>query len=69
MNGIIGRNQFLILLVGWQSLPTNSASVGFITQNCPKERKDGRQRGEESSDEGGGKREEDEQEGGDGEND
>lgn len=67
MHGISRRNQFLIWPSGWQSWPTNSATMDLITQNCLRTREDERQREVERSDERGGKSEEDEQEGREGE--
>lgn len=67
VHGISRRNQFLIWPSGWQSWRTNSATMDLITQNCPREREDERQREVERSDERGGKSEEDKQEGREGE--
>lgn len=44
VQGISRRNQFLIWLSGWQSWRTHSATMDLITQNCPREREDERQR-------------------------
>lgn len=44
VHGISRRNQFLIWLSGWQNWRTNSATMDLITQNCPREREDERQR-------------------------
>lgn len=63
VQGISRRNQFLIWLSGWQSWRTSSATMDLITQNCPREREDERQRELQRGDGRGGPSEEDKQEG------